>query len=83
MRYMTESRRSMLAVELLDRCFAMKRKGVKFLKEYEFEYKKIIKAVCPEKDWWNITSCPIGEHLLEYKDPEATAIQILKELKED
>jgi hypothetical protein len=80
---MTEDRRGQLAVELFDAYISLQRKEVKNAKVYCEEYARIIKKICPEKKLNQVTACNIFEHLATHKDPEATVIEILKQLKED
>ena len=80
---MTEDRRGQLAVLLFDAFISLRRREIRDLNDYNIEYKKIIKIVCPEKPVDKITSCDIFGHLIEHRNPEATIIEILKQLKED
>jgi len=82
-RYMNSTRSSALVCALFDRYIALQRKGVVKLKTYEIEFKAIIEQVCPEKPLDVITKCDIRAHLKEYKNPEATIIEIFKNLMED
>ena len=81
--YMTSNRREALAQKLFDKMIELKKGGERFIKKYEIEYQKVIEEVCPTRPWWEVTGCQIFQHLMEHRDPEATIIEILKQLKED
>lgn len=81
--YITSEQRSKLAQGLFDKMMAMKQKGERQIKQYEIAFQGVIEAVFPDMVWWEVTECQIFDHLMEYKDPEATVIAILKGLKED
>ena len=81
--YITTSQREKLAQGLFDKMIELRQKGVSSIKKYEVAFQDIIERVFPEECWWNITGCEIYLHLMEHKDPEATVIEILKQLKED
>lgn len=81
--YITSDKRSKLAQDLFDKMMAMRKSGEKNIKAYEVAFQDIIERVFPGESWWDITSCEIFMHLMEYKDPEKTIISILKGLKED
>ena len=83
MRYMTEDRRGALARGLFDKYIELQRKREKKLKTYEIAFQDVIETICPKKLWWEVTRCNIFMHLCEHKDPEATVIEILKQLMED
>lgn len=83
MRYMTENRRGTLARGLFDKYIELQRQGETKLKTYEIAFQDVIERMCPNKLWWEVTSCNIFMHLCEHKDPEATVIEILKKLMED
>jgi hypothetical protein len=83
-RYMNADRRSNLACALFDRYIALRRKQEAVsLKTYEVEFVTVIEQVCSEKSWNQITKCDIHEHLKQHRNPEATIIEILKNLMED
>ena len=71
-----------LATELFQRCNHMIMGGVKDIKSYEMVFQDTIEEICKDKAWWEVTDCDIFTHLLEYKDPQATVIAIIKGLKE-
>lgn len=81
--YMTSKRRETLAQKLFDKMIELKRGGERHIKKYEIAFQEVIEGVCPQKVWWEVTGCQIFMHLMEYKDPEKTVIEILKQLKED
>ena len=79
----TSSQREKLTQGLFDTMIKMLDEGEKNIKAYEIAFQGVIEEVFPDECWWNVTSCEIFMHLMEYKDPEATVIAILKGLKED
>jgi hypothetical protein len=81
--YITSDQRAKLAQGLFDKMMAMRNKGETEIKRYEIEFQNVIETVFNGTEWWEVTDCQIFNHLLEHKDPEATVIAILKELKED
>jgi hypothetical protein len=81
--YITTSQREKLAQGLFDKMIELRQKGEGHIKKYEIAFQDVIERVFPEESWWNITGCNIFMHLMEHKDPEATVIEILKQLKED
>ena len=83
MKYMTSERHEKLACGLFDKMIELKQKKERRLKAYEIAFQEVIKEVCPEKCWWDVTSCDIFMHLMEHKNPNITVIEILKQLKED
>ncbi len=72
-----------LADALFTRCNELLSNGEPNIKTYEIAFQEVIESVCPDKPWWEVTSCEIFMHLLEHKDPQATVIEILKTLKGD
>lgn len=81
--YITSDQHTKLANGLFDKMIELKKKGERSIKVYEIAFQDVIEDVFPDEGWWNITDCNIFMHLMEYKDPEATVIAILKGLKED
>lgn len=81
--YITSDKREKLAQGLFDKMIELKKAGEKSIKKYEIAFQDVIEEVFPNECWWDVTSCEIFTHLMEHKDPEATAIEILKQLKED
>ena len=77
------TQREQLARGLFDKMIEMRKGGEKNIKSYEIAFQNVIEEVFPGELWWEVTDCEIFQHLMEHKDPEATAISILKELKED
>lgn len=67
---------------LFEKCHEMQNDGILDIKKYEIEFQNIIEAIFPNDCWWEVTECDIFTHLLEYKDPEKTVIEIIKQLKE-
>ena len=60
----------------------MRKDGEKSIKAYEVAFQDVIEEVFSDECWWDVTGCQIFQHLMKHKDPEATVIAILKELKE-
>lgn len=81
--YMTSDRRTKLAQGLFDKMIELSKKKEANIKSYEIAYQDVIEKVCPDKCWWEVTDCQIFTHLLTYKNPEKTVIEILRKLKED
>jgi hypothetical protein len=81
--YITSDQRTKLAQRLFDRMIELKKEGEKKIKAYEVAFQDVIEEVFPDECWWGVADCEIFEHLMEHKDPEATIIEILKQLKED
>ena len=81
--YINSTQREQLAQKLFDKMIKMRKGGEKNIKSYEIAFQDVIEEVFPGECWWDVTGCEIFQHLMEYKDPEATVIAILKELKED
>ena len=81
--YINSTQRERLARGLFDKMIEMRKGGEKNIKSYEIAFQDIIEEVFPDECWWEVTDCEIFQHLMEHKDPEATVIAILKELKED
>ena len=75
--------REQLTQMLFDKMIELRKKEVKNIKTYEIAFQDVIEEVFPDECWWEVTDCEIFTHLMEYKDPEATVIAILKGLKED
>ena len=81
--YINSTQREQLAQKLFDKMIGMRKDGEKSIKAYEIAFQDVIEEVFPDECWWEVTGCEIFQHLMEHKDPEATVIAILKELKED
>ena len=81
--YINSIQREQLAQKLFDKMIEMRKWGETNIKAYEIAFQDVIEEVFPDECWWEVTDCEIFQHLMEHKDPEATAISILKELKED
>lgn len=81
--YINSIQREQLARGLFDKMIKLRKAGEKNIKAYEIAFQDVIEEVFPDECWWEVTDCEIFQHLMEHKDPEATAIAILKELKED
>ena len=81
--YINSTQREQLAQKLFDKMIEMRKDGEKNIKSYEIAFQDVIEKVFPDECWWDVTGCEIFQHLMEHKDPEATVIAILKELKED
>ena len=81
--YINSTQREQLAQKLFDKMIKMRKGGEKNIKSYEIAFQDVIEEVFPDECWWDITGCEIFQQLMEHKDPEATVIAILKELKED
>ena len=79
----TSTQREQLAQKLFDKMIEMRKDGEKSIKAYEIAFQDVIEEVFPDECWWDVTGCEIFQHLMKHKDPEATVIAILKELKED
>ena len=77
------TQREQLTQMLFDKMIELTKKEEKNIKSYEIAFQDVIEEVFPDECWWEVTDCEIFQHLMEHKDPEATAISILKELKED
>ena len=72
-----------LADALFTKCNELLDSGENKLKFYEIAFQEVIERLYPDKPWWEVTSCEIFMHLLEYRDPQATVIEILNTLKEN
>ena len=81
--YINSTQRKQLAQKLFDKMIEMRKWGEKNIKSYEIAFQDVIEEVFPDECWWEVSGCEIFQHLMEHKDPEATVITILKELKED
>ena len=81
--YINSAQREQLAQKLFDKMIEMRNGGEKNIKSYEISFQDVIEEVFPDEFWWEVTDCEIFQHLMEYKNPEATVIAILKGLKED
>ena len=81
--YITSEQHTKLAQGLFDKMIELNEAGEKNIKAYEVAFQDIIERVFPDELWWEVTNCNIFLHLTEYKNPEATVIEILKQLKED
>lgn len=81
--YITSDKRTELAQKLFDKMIELKEGGNTSIKAYEVAFQDVIEEIFPDECWWEVTECQIFMHLMEYKDPEKTVIEILKGLKED
>lgn len=72
-----------LANALFQKCNELVNDGVANIKAYEIAFQEVIEELYPDKPWWEVTSCEIFMHLLEYRDPQLTVSEILKTLKEN
>ena len=81
--YINSTQREQLAQKLFDKMIEMRKDGEKSIKAYEIAFQDVIEEVFPDECWWDVTGCEIFQHLMKHKNPEATVIAILKELKED
>ena len=81
--HINSTQREQLARGLFDKMIEMRKGGEKNIKSYEIAFQDVIEKVFPEESWWDVTACEIFIHLMQHKDPEATVIEILKQLKED
>lgn len=81
--YINSTQRKQLTQKLFDKMIEMRNGGEKNIKSYEIAFQDVIEEVFPDECWWEVTDCEIFTHLMEYKDPEATVIAILKGLKEN
>ena len=81
--YINSTQREQLAQKLFDKMIEMRKDSEKNMKSYEIAFQAVIEKVFPDECWWDVTGCEIFQHLMKHKDPEATMIAILKELKED
>jgi hypothetical protein len=79
----TSENRRQLGDKLLNKVIELREEGETNIKAYEIAFQNAIEEVFPNECWWNVTNCEIFMHLLEYKDPTATVVAILKELKEE
>lgn len=81
--YITSDKREKLSQGLFDKMIELKKAKERNIKTYKVAFQDVIEEVFPDECWWDVTSCEIFMHLMEHKDPEATVIEILKQLKED
>lgn len=81
--YITSNQHTRLARGLFDKMIELTKGCEKNVKVYEEAFQDVIENVFLDKCWWEITSCDIFDHLMEWKNPEKTVIEILKNLKED
>ena len=81
--YITSDKRTELSQKLFDKMIELREEGKTNIKTYEAAFQDVIKEVFPNECWWEVTSCEIFMHLMEYKNPRKTVIAILKGLKED
>ena len=81
--YITSEQHTKLSQKLFDKMIELKKAGEKSIKKYEIAFQDVIEVVFSKKLWYEVTECQIWQHLTEHKDPEATVIEILKQLKED
>ena len=81
--YISSEQHTKLANRLFDKVIEFRETGEKNIKAYETAFQSVIEEVFPDKSWWDVTECEIFMHLMEHQDPTATAIAILRGLKED
>ena len=81
--YINSTQKKQLTQKLFDKMIELRKDGETNIKAYEIAFQDVIEEVFLDECWWNVTNCQIFQHLMEYRDPEATVIAILKELKED
>ena len=81
--YITSEQHTKLAQGLFDKMIELKKEGERNIKAYEVVFQDVINEVFPDECWWEVTDCEIFMHLMEYKDPEKTVIEILKQLIEE
>ena len=81
--HITSEKHTKLAQGLFDKMIELRKAGETRIKKYEIAFQDVIEEVFKGESWWNVTDCQIFMHLMEHKDPEATVIEILKQLKED
>ena len=81
--YINSTQREQLTQMLFDKMIELRKKEVKNIMAYEIAFQDVIEKVFPEESLWDITGCEIFIHLMVHKNPEATIIEILKQLKED
>ena len=81
--YITSEQHTKLAQGLFNTMIELNKESERNIKAYEVAFQDVIEEMFPDECWWNVTSCEIFMHLMEHKDPEATVIEILKQLKED
>ena len=81
--YITSEQHTKLVQGLFDRMIELRKAQERHIKTYEIAFQSVIEEVFPNKCWWDVTGCNIFTHLMTHKDPSATVIAILKELKED
>lgn len=71
-------------LELADGLFnairSLRGKGVSDMKTYEKAFQDVLERIFPEKDWFEVTSVNIFWDLMNTKDPEQTAINILADI---
>ena len=71
-----------LAKALYGKCYELIGKGVRDIKAYEVAFQDTIEIITGDI-WWEVTTCNIFMHLLEYKDPVKTITAIIENLKEE
>ncbi len=81
--YITSEKHTELTQKLFDKMIELKKEGERNIKMYESAFQEVIEEVFSDKLWWEVTKCEICTHLMEYKNPEATVIAILKGLMEE
>ena len=79
----TSEQHTKLAQGLFNKLIDLRENKEINIKAYEIAFQDVIEEVFPDKSWWDVTKCEIFMHLMEHKDPQATVIEILKQLKED
>ena len=81
--YITSEQHTKLTQGLFNKLIDLRENKETNIKAYEIAFQGVIEEVFPDKSWWDVTECEIFMHLMEHKDPQATVIEILKQLKED
>ena len=66
---------------LFDKLIELTDNGEKSIPQYDLAFRRVIERVCHVKQWDEVTSCKILEHLRTYRNPEETVIAILKGVK--
>ena len=77
------SKKKELIEKLTQKCKELHINLVNNIKIYEIEFQEVIEECYPNREWWEVTSCQIFNHLLTFKDPEKTIVSIIKQLKEE
>ena len=73
--------REKLVQALMDKRVELRQKGERSIKAYEVAFQDVIEEMFPASCWYDITDCNIFAHLMQYKDPTETVIEIIRRLK--